>query len=173
MKRFSRRFIKKLKDSSDELSQQIAETNVNLVLKRDFVKKAKEYNKAVIEMYPIFLDNYVKCCKYLYYDFNMKSYTNDGEKTELEDECDLKIETEKIVKEYPNRRTKFIDKYNYNKMVKRWWIISTILEHYPKVLELLEQSAGVAVYKEIELETERSLIEKYSYLIEDFSLMAK
>ena len=141
-----------------------ARIKIDTDTKRQIFSKANNYDKEVVRLYPIYLDNYVKIMKSLYFDFNIKEAVLDGEKTKIKEELKLKDQCKDIVKDI--KRFKIIDKLNVNKKVRRWWILSTILQNYKDALLLLEKYSGQNIYKNIDIEYELQQYEFHKYLIE-------
>jgi len=182
MNKIKKGFINKLSKMSDNFSKDFAEVAVNISLEKDLYNKNKEYRSVVDELFPGYLENYVKCCEYLYNDFGVKSAKINNEDTDIIKEIGLREQVESILKEKIDRgavnRLRLIIKktksiFQYNKQIKKWWILSTILENYPDVLRILKKLAGANIYKEIDIIEEVANVKRDSYLIEDFSLREK
>jgi len=179
MNKIKKSFINKISSFSDDFSKNFSEVAVNITLQRDFYKKTKRYKDIVEILLPEYLDNYIKCCEYLYYDFKVKKAKIDNVETDIRKEINLKEQVEDILNQKMDRKvvsklrimikkTKSI--FEYNKQFKRWWILSTILENYGDILKLLEKKAGKTEYKEISIIDEIKKLKRDDYLIENFNI---
>lgn len=171
MSKIKDKFIKYVNKHTDEFAHNTSQVIVETTLKKDLFNKSRIYKEEILRLYPIFLDNYVLICGYLYYDFNIKTTKLNEEMTDLSNEINIKKQCKKIIKESPNRKIRFLDKYKFNKLVKKWWILSTILKNYKDALIYLKDIVDENIYKEIDIKLELENHEKYKYLIDDFTVL--
>ena len=171
--KITQKFINKISKFTDDFSRDAAQVAVNISLEKDIYVKSKKYRSVIKELYPIYMNKYIKICKYLYEDFNIHfaRFGNDKNKTDISKELQLKSQVKKILRETENKKVNFIDRFNVNKNIKRWWVLSTILQNYQDALQLLIDNSTSRVYKDIDFEEELEEYEKNKYLIEDFSVL--
>lgn len=171
MFKLKQKFLEKIKKETDEFTTNSSSLMVDLVLKKDLFKKSRDYKTVVNDKFFIYLENYVTVCEYLYKDFNVAVATFNNEKTELINELDLKQKVKKVLKQYPTNKVRLMDNLKVNKQIKKWWILSTILQNYPDALNMLKLKSNCIQYKDLNLDEELAKVETHKYLIEDFSIL--
>jgi hypothetical protein len=178
MNKIKQKLINKISKFSDDFSKDTAEVCVNIALERDLYTKTKQYKDVVRDLYPQYLENYVKVCNYLHNDFNIHFANFNGDKTDISKELQLKDQVEKILNEKPEKKMvnklrifirKTKDIFEYTKQYKRWWILSTILKNYGDALDLLKSNTDELVYKDINIYNEIENLKHDKYLIDEFT----
>lgn len=171
MFKFHQKIIKRLLKEKDEFSYNTSQVLVETTLKKDLFNKSRHYKKEVDSVFSEYVDNYIKICKYLYDDFDVRTAKFNNENTELKSELGLRGQIKKIIKQYPNAKTRMMDRFKVNKQIKKWWILSTILENYPDAIEMLKSKSKSNEYKDLNFNTELENYNSHKYLIEDFSII--
>ena len=172
MSKIKEKISRKFNKTKQEFINDISKVKIETDTKRQLFNKLNSYNKQIIKLYPIYLENYVDIMTFLYEDFNIKEAVLDGENTLIKDEMGLKDQCKDLLKEM--KKIKVLDKLNINKKMRRWWILSTILQNYKDALELLYKYAGQIEYKGINITEELENLKKHNYLIEtDLGTIAK
>jgi hypothetical protein len=171
---FKQKAIKKYKKLVDSATQDYAEISTNYVLQKDLINKHNVLKHKIKDNFDYYLDNYVLINEYLYNDFSVEKAIFNNEETDIKKELELKQQVKKILKQKLPIKISVLDRFNKNKQIKKWWILSTILKNYIDAILLLQQySTETEKYKEIHFNYEKEL---YSYnmdLIQDFSFMEK
>jgi len=171
MKKIKKKVSKFFKNYASNYAENASYFAVQHAIKKDLLKKSISYKKAIDEWFPHYLNNYVKVCKYLYNDFNISEATFNNEKTDIVIETDLHNIVKKQFKGTIPLKVKFMDKIKLNKTIKKWWVLSSILEHYPDSLKLLKKCANSNIYKDIDITDEENKYTENEYLIEDFTII--
>jgi len=173
MGKFKDKLIKRVLKEKDKVNTGLSEFAVQNTIKKDLFNKSRSYKKEILRLFPMYLDSYVLICKYLYYDFGVRKTKFNNESTEIKVELDLKNQVSKILKDKQPARIRILDKFNYNKLIKKWWILSTILRNYKHALDLLKQNSSQNTYKDIDFDIEYTEYGINKYLIEDFDVLEK
>jgi hypothetical protein len=170
---YFKKLIIKINQKVSDFQKVAAETAVNNLLKKDAFYFFWENKKQIELLFPDYLDKYRLICVYLQDDFGILTTKFNNEKTILEDEINLHEKVEKILNSKIDRRTKMLDKFKINKNIKKWYILSAILENYEDALLLLKKKAQNDKYKLINIDEELVFYEINKKYIQDFSDLGK
>lgn len=157
--------MKKFNEIKNEFVNRVAQAKVNVDMQREIFQKANKYYKVVDKVLNSYVSNYVKICKYLYFDFKVKKATLGESTVIMKEEFDFKNDVKKFLKE--NKRLKVIDKLNVNLKIRKWYVLSVILKEYKDLLNLLVEQSGKTLYKDIDINYEIAMYEERKYLIDN------
>jgi hypothetical protein len=174
MMQFKKKLLTKLsnrfKKEVDDVTHFYSENIVKQTIKNQTIKKYFKYQNDIAIEFPIWVEKYHTLLSYLRYDFNLKSISKDGDSTDIESELKLRSESERVINAELSKKVSKFDKWNLNKSMKKWFILSGILSNYLFVLRYLRTCADSKEYKEINFKEEEELHTTKSYLIEDFTM---
>ena len=173
IKNLKKKVTNYLKKEEKTFQENLSSVAVNFALQKDLLKKLNQNRKQILENYDFFVDNYIQIITYLYNDFGIKKAKLDNELTDLLTELNLPKIIKNILKQKLPFKIKIMDRFSYNKNLKKWWILSTILRNYKDALNLLKECSKQDTYKDIDFDTHFQEYENNKNLIEDFSYLEK
>ena len=172
-----------VKSDLDDVMNYLSQKSVNVIIKKEFYKKASDNKQDINKYFKYFVWNYVEVLKYLRNDFKVETIKftdkrfNIYNKEELNDEIES---MKKIYKHYVEHKffqngfRQGINLIPIQNTIEKWKILNDIFSAYSDILELLiEKCKCDKFYKEINFITEKEAFKSSIHLKEDFSSIIK
>jgi hypothetical protein len=169
--KFRQKILNKYNQIKGSAQEKMVSATVEYATKKDILTRARTSKKEILKLSPLYVYKYSELINHLYHDFGITEMElKDGDGIEpLKDELDIKQTVKTMFKTHNFTGVDF----GYTRLIKSWWILSTILQNYYNPLMKLKELSGVPVYKGIDFDLEIDLFEQNKSYIEDFTPLQK